>query len=282
MHIVPLRTSPGPGIVAVMDSNTGNPWGRSVVLAAVLFLAAAGASPAGAGAETGERLSNAEIVRNFNIIAFGNEYTGHRYERLRKWRNPIIARIDGNPPAYFEDFVRRHLRELTKITGFPARLAYSERMRREKRLAKGLHPKSFNMFLLYYPMREMTAVVRKQLGGKMDPSLVRLKSGASTCEAKIFKKDDEIKTAVILFPAYGDRKILRACVVEELTQVMGLVNDSNSVRPSIFNDTSQYLELTDHDRLLLRILYDARMPIGMPRRDAMRTAHIILREIRPR
>lgn len=281
MHINPLRTSPGPGIVAFMEKgiNTGNPWGV-VVLAALLLLT--DGAPGNAWAEPGKQLSNAEIVRNFNIIAFGNEYTQQRFKHLRKWRKPIIARIDGKPPAYFEDFVRQHLRDLSELTGHPARLAYSERMRREKRLAKGLQAKSFNMFLLYYPMRELTAVVRKQLGDKMNASLVRLKSGASTCEAKIFKKDNEIKTAVILFPAYGDRKTLRACVVEELTQVMGLANDSNAVQPSIFNDQSQYFELTDHDRLLLKILYDARMPIGMPRRDAMRTAHMILREIRPR
>jgi len=155
-------------------------------------------------------------------------------------------------------------------------------MRRGKLVAKGLHARSFNMFLLYYPIREMTTVVRKQLGDKMDQSLSRLKSGASTCEAQIFKKGDEIKTAMILFPAYGDRKTLRACVVEELTQVMGLVNDSNIVSPSIFNDQSRYMELTDHDRLLLRILYDNRMPIGMPRSEAMSTAHTILREFRDR
>ncbi|MDA0306478.1 MAG: DUF2927 domain-containing protein [Proteobacteria bacterium] len=244
------------------------------LLAAVILLPGSDA-----GAE--ERLSNAQIVRNFNIVAFGNEYTLKRYEFVRKWRKPIIARIDGNPPAYFEDFVRDHLRDLAKITGHPARLAYSERMRREKRLQKGLSGKSFNMFLLFYPMDKLTTVLRGQVGNLMDPSLVRLKAGQSTCEAQFFKKGNEIKSAVVLFPAYDKRETLRACVVEELTQVMGLANDSNAVSPSIFNDSSQFFELTAHDRLLLRILYDKRMPIGMPRSDAMVLAHQILFEIRP-
>ncbi len=69
------------------------------------LLAVAIVSATGAGAT--ERLSNSDIVRNFNIIAFGNEYTQHRYERIRKWRNPIVARIDGSPPAYFEDLVNQ-------------------------------------------------------------------------------------------------------------------------------------------------------------------------------
>jgi hypothetical protein len=29
---------------------------------------------------------------------------------------------------------------------------------------------------------------------------------------------------------------MRACVVEELTRVLGLPNDSDAVKPSIFND----------------------------------------------
>jgi len=235
--------------------------------------------PPAAGAQ--EQLSNAIIVRNFNIVAFGNEYTLKRYEFIRKWKRPIIARLDGNPPPDFEDFVVEHFRTLAGITGHPARLAYSARMRREKRIEKGLTGKSFNMFLLFYPMDKLTTVLRGQVGNLMDPSLERLKAGQSTCEAQLFKKGNEIKSAVVLFPAYDQRDTLRACVVEELTQVMGLANDSNAVSPSIFNDASRYFELTKHDELLLRILYDKRMAIGTPRKEAMVLAHQILFEIRP-
>ncbi|MBC8338263.1 MAG: DUF2927 domain-containing protein [Alphaproteobacteria bacterium] len=265
-----------------MDMNVIIKRTANTVSGAVLAVCLAAALLVPAHTRAAERLSNAQIVRNFNIIAFGNEYTRQRFERVRKWKRPITARIDGSPPAYFEDFVRQHLADISKLTGHPARLAYSERIRRAKRVPKGINAKSFNMFLLYYPMADMTGVVRKQLGTRMDPSLRRLKAGQSTCEAQVFKKGDEIRTAVILFPAYGDKTTLRACVVEELTQVMGLINDSNNVRPSIFNDESRYFELTGHDRLLLRILYDPRMTIGLPRRDAMRQAHTILNEIHPR
>ena len=137
------------------------------------------------------------------------------------------------------------------------------------------------MFLLFYPMDKLISVVRKQLGPRMDHELKLLSAGKTTCMARLFKKGNEIKSAVVLFPAYDNRKTLRACVVEELTQVLGLANDSNDVSPSIFNDTSQFFELTKHDRLLLRILYDKRMTIGMPRKEAMVLAHQILFEIRP-
>lgn len=251
-------------------------WCPATVLATVL--AAATLAPGAAGAQSA---SNQTILEHFNIIAFGNEYTGRRYDHVRKWRVPITARIDGDPPAYFEDFVSQHLADLAKITGHPMSLAYSARMRREKRVATGLTPKSFNMFLLFYPMDEMAAVVRKQLGSRMNHELKLLAAGKATCMARFFTRDNEIRTAVILFPATHPKEYLRACVVEELTQVLGLPNDSDAVKPSIFNDQSGYFELTDHDRRMLKMLYDPRITPGMPRKEALRRGRLILDELNP-
>ncbi|MBI1986173.1 MAG: DUF2927 domain-containing protein [Rhodospirillales bacterium] len=225
--------------------------------------------------------SNKTIIEHFDIIAFGNEYTGRRYDAVRKWRAPIIARIDGPVPDYFEAFVNQHLDDLQKITGHPAALACSPRILREKRVPKGLTSKSFNMFLLYYPIDQLMAVAQKQLGNRMDDSLKRLSAGASTCEATLFTKDNEIRSAVVLFPAERPKNHMRACVVEELTQILGLPNDSPSVSPSIFNDKSPINELTDHDRLMLRVLYDPRITIGMARDRALIVGRKVLDEIRP-
>ena len=62
---------------------------------------------------------------------------------------------------------------------------------------------------------------------------------------------------------------LMACVVEELTQVMGLPNDSIKVSPSIFNDRSRDNFLTGLDYILLKILYDQRLPVGVNKQNAM-------------
>jgi len=127
----------------------------------------------------------------------------------------------------------------------------------------------------------MNIAVRKQLGNRMDQELGLLGSGAATCMARLFKKGDEIRQTVVLFPAERPKDHMRACVVEELTQVLGLPNDSSSVEPSIFNDKSRYFELTDHDRLMLRMLYDPRITIGMPRDRALVVGRQVLDRIRP-
>ena len=50
-----------------------------------------------------------------------------------------------------------------------------------------------------------------------------------------------------------------SCVHEEMAQAMGLPNDSPEARPSLFNDDLEFALLTEHDAILLRMLYDPRL-----------------------
>ncbi len=56
---------------------------------------------------------------------------------------------------------------------------------------------------------------------------------------------------------------LISCIVEELTQVMGLPNDSEKVFPSVFNDKSYNDLLTGLDFVLLKMLYHPALKVGM-------------------
>lgn len=55
----------------------------------------------------------------------------------------------------------------------------------------------------------------------------------------------------------------RSCIHEEVAQGLGLANDSPFARPSIFNDDDEFALLTSHDELLLKMLYDPRVPAGL-------------------
>jgi len=59
-----------------------------------------------------------------------------------------------------------------------------------------------------------------------------------------------------------------SCIHEELTQGLGLPNDSPRARPSIFNDDEEFALLTDQDELLLRILYNPALRPGMTAAEA--------------
>ena len=49
---------------------------------------------------------------------------------------------------------------------------------------------------------------------------------------------------------------------------MGLPNDSPEARPSLFNDSLEFALLTEHDAILLRMLYDPRLRPGMTAAEA--------------
>ncbi len=60
----------------------------------------------------------------------------------------------------------------------------------------------------------------------------------------------------------------KSCLHEEIAQALGLPNDSDTARPSIFNDDEEFAYLTRHDEYLLQMLYDSRLKTGMDRDTA--------------
>ena len=69
--------------------------------------------------------------------------------------------------------------------------------------------------------------------------------------------------AVALVRAEHPDLVRKSCLHEEISQGLGLPNDSPVARPSIFNDDDEFALLTSHDEILLRMLYDSRLQPGM-------------------
>lgn len=86
----------------------------------------------------------------------------------------------------------------------------------------------------------------------------------------------EILVALVLIRKEVPDLLLRACIEEELAQVMGTMNDHDQVRPSVFNDDQEFALLTEHDMALLRLLYDPRIEPGMSPDQAMPIVRQIL------
>ena len=71
----------------------------------------------------------------------------------------------------------------------------------------------------------------------------------------------------------------KSCLHEEIAQSLGLTNDSDRARPSIFNDDQEFAVVTEHDEMLLRLLYDPRLRTGMSAQEAMPIAREILDDL---
>lgn len=70
-----------------------------------------------------------------------------------------------------------------------------------------------------------------------------------------------------------------SCMHEELTQGLGLPNDSPRARPSIFNDDEEFALLTDQDEKLLRILYSPELRPGMSPDEARPIVEMLARRL---
>ncbi len=74
---------------------------------------------------------------------------------------------------------------------------------------------------------------------------------------------------------------IRECLIEEITQALGPLNDIYGLGPSIFNDDDAHTWPTRLDYLMLRVLYDPEMKAGIRRREAHGRALKILKRINP-
>jgi hypothetical protein len=213
-------------------------------------------------------LTDERLIRDFDLVAFHNEHSSGIARYLRKWVVPIRVYLDSRAGDAREQrrLTKRHLRHLAKLTGHdiglvegPATANVVAVFENEGRLPR--------VFEEYFPAApEMAAFMKKSVC-----------LGRYTANGR-----SEIVRAVVIIPPdkAASRGKLLHCIIEELTQTLGLPNDSDEVAPSIFNDRSKYRDLTGHDMILIRLLYDRRLYAGMERGEALRVARKILPQIR--
>lgn len=116
----------------------------------------------------------------------------------------------------------------------------------------------------------MTAII------DMPPTIFCLMVAFSTDDAPFV-----YRRAVGIIRAEHPPRLRESCLHEEIAQGLGLANDSPAARPSIFNDDEEFALLTDHDELLLTILYDPRLTPGMDAAMAQPIIRTIAEELLP-
>lgn len=193
--------------------------------------------------------SPAYIEKAFIEIALKDEYRKTDM-RLSKWQAPIrYTFIYRHLSAYapFEQMVHKHMQQLMEITHHPIRLS------------KESNHANFKIVVTkdrYY----------QQAIERFTDSKVPDMSKNTNCMATIHHNAKHaIDQAVVIIPIdYAvSHATLPACIVEELTQSMGLPNDSDWVYPSIANDVSKIELLSGLDYIFLKLLYSPELKAGM-------------------
>jgi hypothetical protein len=192
------------------------------------------------------------IQQSFQQIALQNEH-GKSDGRLHKWHQPIrftvLDRTDDE--VLHKKMVTQQLNHLSHITGHD--------------ISSSGEYKNHNLTIIFSSEDLLEAELIQQMGIK-DQDARNYINRNSVCVANLsYDSAGNIEQAVVVIPVNRARAHgkLMACVVEELTQIMGLPNDSAAVYPSIFNDHSFNDFLTGLDFILLKLLYHPSLKSGM-------------------
>ncbi len=211
---------------------------------------------------------DAYLMESFQRVALGREYRDAGPVRFNRWRDPVrihLVNEVGDKPLQAE-VVQIQAAHLTRITGHPVTLA------------KGAAGANLTLVMT---RRAKVAQWAERLMGKSPSVSAALADGL--CLAN-FGTDGEgvIRRASIIIPvdASRDKGRFLDCVVEELTQVMGLPNDSDAVFPSVFNDRSTDSFLTGLDYLLLKMAYHPALHPGMSQAEVAAALPSVLRDLK--
>jgi len=203
-----------------------------------------------------QRWATTEYLKtSFVDIALNNEYSA-KQSGIRKWTRPInyyfVHRVADE--QLHEELSIMHLQHLSAITGVSIQPV------KDKNKA--------NLLIVFSTESRLEKELQQEFNIKSKKHRTQLFRN-SVCLAHFsINADSSIRKAIVIIPvdrARAHAKLV-SCIVEELTQIMGLPNDSDKVFPSIFNDKSINELLTGLDYLLLKMLYDPRLKVGMAER----------------
>jgi hypothetical protein len=237
-------------------------------LAALLLLVAGPARTEAPGDPTAA--TDAVVLDAFAKIAFGNEYVAEADPRLQKWAQPVRWRsyeylgLDEKERAFLE----AHIARLARLTGLVFTPAPT-------------WPET-NFAILFVSEDRYLATIERYLAPGRRHLVSRFASTACLGLLRHHRLTLEIEFAVAIIPLDRARArgLATSCIAEETTQVLGLLNDSDDVPGSLFNDHGAARDLTPLDELLLRLLYHPRLHAGMRRREALAVAREVLPALR--
>ncbi|MFB9885230.1 DUF2927 domain-containing protein [Balneatrix alpica] len=191
----------------------------------------------------------AYLQQAFIEIALGREHEQSSAGILLRWHTPIRYRLHSEgftPTSQLQQLVDVHMQQLASITQHPMQAVE--------------HHANLDIFIVpsQHQHRWLTKILQRS------PFSAELLNN-NLCLGQFKAKQQGIYAGIVLIPL--DRVMAKGrladCIIEELTQVMGLPNDSNRVFPSIFNDNSIDRYLTGLDWTLLKMLYHPQLRAGM-------------------
>ncbi len=197
-----------------------------------------------------------DLVDHFSKVVFGAEMPKLATQPavISKWQGLVAINVQGRSTPRLIALASRHIRRISQLTGIKFRSLKAGETRQ-------------SIDLVFLKRAEMGNIK----GPNLDQNVIRAMANDPTmvCYFLAWHSPAEriVKALVVVNVERSDDSI-NSCLLEELTQVMGLPNDVDSTWPSIFAQLDQSIAYSKWDELYLRTLYDPRMKPGMSEAQA--------------
>ncbi len=211
------------------------------------------------------RFSDAELTNAFNATVFGAEYSswGLHTRIVKKFVKPVRIYIDNRAKRDRRRAVRRFVRSLPRtIRGISVEIVKSER--------------DANFTVYVVDRKAYKDVVRNEVYKRRSMSV------PGRCLVRVISSANGIRRSDAVIVSDEGEFLFRRCLVEEILQGLGPVNDNPSLVHSVFNDTSKHARFTKHDQYILNMLYDDRIKAGMNQREVGEVLPAVIRDARRR
>jgi hypothetical protein len=203
------------------------------------------------------------VADGFYRTVFGSEIRalswGSQTNRVKKYVTPIKIWIDNRSRVNRKAQVRRFVASLPLY--IPAlRLS----------LVKNRKDANFRIFIV--DRKDYANTVRKEIFRNDSIDV------PGQCIVRVLSRRSGILGSDAVLVANQGKNLFQRCMVEEILQGLGPVNDDDSLTYSVFNDRSRFDYFTRFDRLILNMLYNKRVKPGMTRRQVEPITKQILRD----
>jgi hypothetical protein len=240
----------------------------STLLGALLLLAGCTAVEAPQPAAPADPAEAAQLA-DFRRLAFGPAAG-----QLAKWEQPLRVALVDVASEGDRQTARRHLEDLAQLTG----LAIGEAA-----------PQTANLLVFF--AADPFEAARRHRGlyahriadaQSFDSQLAGM-APESTCFGFLWggwPNGRGIDFGIVFIRTDRGERTVKGCLVQQTTQVLGLMHDLDPEADSIFSDSGRDVDLTEGDRLMVRLLYDARLKPGMGWAQAEPLARAALRDLK--
>jgi hypothetical protein len=226
-------------------------WGaaswKAAGLAVAFGLVLAGVGSASAGPSL-RSYSDGALAKGFMATVFGLEHGSSGAGIVKKWHRPVRFRIENESATDRSRVVAKFIGQLSsRLPGIDARLA---RPGEEANFVVHVVDRSG------YAERVRTVAYGGTHGRVPGRCMVKVDFGRRGID----------RSDAFIVADEGDG-LFQRCMIEEILQGLGPMNDSAALEDSVFNDTSRHTRLMAFDRAVVAMLYDSRVRHGMSRSE---------------